>query len=62
VSGLTFDADAFAALVPRWRAFVDANREVVASSRPLSLDDPRVPADLVPRGFRIHRQGKPDWP
>jgi len=62
MSGLMFDAKAFAALVPRWRAFVDANRDVIVSGATLTLDDPRVAPDLVPRGLRIRREGKPDWP
>jgi len=50
MSGLIFDAEAFGALVPRWRAFIDVNREAIVSGATLSLDDPRVPPALVPRG------------
>jgi len=46
----------------RWRAFIAAHRSELESGRRFSLDDPAVTADLVPRGWKLSRPGKPDWP
>ncbi len=45
-----------------WRRFVATHRARIDSNETLSLDDPSVPRDLVPPGWRVSRNGKPDWP
>jgi hypothetical protein len=61
--GGTFDAAQGRALVPRWRAFVASHRKAIDAGEAISLDDPTVPHDLVPPGFKVTRNnGKPDWP
>ena len=46
----------------RWRAFIAAHRLELQSGRRFSLDDSAVTADLVPRGWKLNRPGKPVWP
>jgi hypothetical protein len=50
------------ALAERWRVFVAAHRGNIEAHRKIPLDDPSVSADLVPRGWTLHRENKPGWP
>nr|ALS90083.1 MetaGeneMark_Unknown Function [uncultured bacterium] len=45
-----------------WRAFIAIHRSELESGRRFSLDDPAVTADLVPRGWKLHRRDKRTWP
>jgi hypothetical protein len=47
-------------LKPKWQAFVKDHHAEIAAQKKLDLDG--APHDLVPPGWTIHRQGKPDWP
>lgn len=46
----------------RWRAFIAAHRSALEAGQHFSLEDPGVTADLVPRGWKLYRAGKPPWP
>jgi hypothetical protein len=46
----------------RWRAFIAAHRSALEAGQRFSLEDPAVTADLVPRGWKLYRSGKPPWP
>jgi hypothetical protein len=62
-SGGSFTAPAELDLVSdRWSAFIAAHRSELQSGRRFSIDDPAVTADLVPRGWKLHRADKPSWP
>ena len=50
------------ALESRWLAFLKAKRATIDAEKRISFDDPAVTRDLVPRGFIVHRKGKPNWP
>jgi hypothetical protein len=49
-------------LSQRWRTFLDRHRADLESGRQLSLDSPDATADLVPEGWTLSRNGKPQWP
>ena len=49
-------------LARSWRSFIDKHREDLDAGRKLSLDDPDATAELVPRGWTLSRDGKPNWP
>jgi len=46
----------------RWMSFIAAHRSELEAGKRFSLDDPAVTPDLVPRGYKLTRAGKPDWP
>jgi hypothetical protein len=50
------------ALSSRWQTFINRHRAEIAGGIRLSLDDPDVPADLVPPNWSLSRPGKPAWP
>jgi hypothetical protein len=49
-------------LAQRWRAFMDRHRADLEAGRKLSLDLPDATGDLVPEGWNLFRDGKPQWP
>jgi hypothetical protein len=51
-----------AALSSRWLRFVRLHREDIEKERPIPLSDPSVSADLVPPGWYLFRNDKPNWP
>ena len=50
------------ALSSQWQTFINRHRGEIAAGMRLSLDDPDVPADLVPPNWSLSRPGKPAWP
>jgi hypothetical protein len=50
------------AVSARWVAFITAHRAEIDAGKHFSLEDPAVTPDLVPRGWKLSRPGKPDWP
>lgn len=50
------------ALEARWLAFLGAKRATIDAGKKVPFDDPAVSRDLVPPGFIVHRQGRPNWP
>jgi hypothetical protein len=48
------------ALEAKWLRFLRARQPLIDAAQKLSLDD--APRDLVPPGWKISRNGKPDWP
>jgi hypothetical protein len=49
-------------LSARWRTFLTAHRADIEAGKRWSLEDPEVTTDLVPSGWSLSRNGKPNWP
>lgn len=56
------DAADLLAVQAHWKTFIAAHRSELEAGKRFTLDDPAVSPDLVPKGMKIHRAGKPDWP
>jgi len=59
---VAYDLKLGAELGIRWRSFISGRRADVDAGRRISLDEPDLPMDLLPPGYRLDRRGKPDWP
>jgi hypothetical protein len=56
------DAADLQAVQVHWRTFIAAHQSELEAGKRFALDDPAVSPDLVPKGMKLHRTGKPDWP
>lgn len=61
-SGAKSSAAERKALEAKWLALLKAKRATIDADKRIPFDDPAVTRDLVPPGFTVHRQGKPNWP
>ena len=50
------------ALKAQWLKFLQDHAEAVTAGKRFEIGDPALTPDLFPKGFRFHRDGKPDWP
>jgi len=55
------EPEVIAATRQRWSRFIQEHREQLRQGRRFKLGDPEITADLFPRGFQMHRDGKL-WP
>jgi hypothetical protein len=54
--------DARAPLIPLWSHFIAAHEADILAGRKISLDDPSVTADLVPKTWKLGRADGTQWP